>query len=328
MERKAKIGTTKNFAIGIDLGATTIKTGVVDKRGRMLDHFSLETKANKGPNVVLQQMVFAIRELFSRYDQENCWGIGIGSPGNVNIEEQVVRYPPNFTDWAGVAVGKAIRGVYDLPVFIENDANCAAIGESRWGGGSEFSDFLFVIWGTGIGGGIILNRKIHRGVFGGAGEIGHISIDYNGPDCNCGGRGCVESYIGQRYLSQRTKQILEHDPEHRSHSRLSRLVKGNLNNIDPFHISKAAEEGDKVAREIMIEAGKFLGYALASALNVLDLHTVVIGGGVSAAPQFVFDAVYETVHGRVLKTHQNNLKVLRAQLGNNAGVIGAASLVI
>jgi glucokinase len=212
-------------------------------------------------------------------------------------------------------------------VFIENDANVAAIAEATHGAGRDYKDFLFVIWGTGVGGGIILNHKIFRGPQGGAGEIGHITIDYNGPACNCGSRGCIESYIGQRYLSHRTAELLRNLSPGATPSRIVSLVEGNLSKIDPYIISKAAEDGDATARTVLEEAGELLGYALASALNVLDLRVVIVGGGISAAPQFVFKAIESALHSRVLRTHKSSVRVLKAALGNDAGIIGAANLL-
>jgi glucokinase len=214
-----------------------------------------------------------------------------------------------------------------VPVHIENDANCAALAEARFGAGKEFKDFLFVIWGTGVGGGIILNHRLFHGPGGGAGEIGHLSIDYEGAACNCGGTGCIESYIGQRYLSQRTKDILRTlDSDKREI--IVKLVKGDLDRIDPAIVSKAAELGDPTAISILKEAGTLLGAALASIMNVLDLEIAVIGGGISAAPGFVYEAILSSIRSRVLKPHQAGVKVIRAMLGNNAGIIGAASLVL
>jgi len=319
---------TKTYAVGVDLGATTIKAGIVDHKGKILEQIVSDTKASKGPKVVVQQVVFAIQELFAKHNPVECFGIGIGSPGIVSMEDGTVRHPPNFEDWEEVPLAKLIRKVFAHTVFVENDANCAAIAESRYGAGSDRKDFLFVIWGTGVGGGIILDRKIYRGPFGGAGEIGHVSIDYNGRKCNCGNLGCIEAYIGQRYLSQRTKEILQALPKDSPRSRIEQLVDGNLSRIEPALISQAAEEGDATAMEILEEAGELLGFALASVVNVLDIRTVVIGGGISAAPQFVFKAIEEGLRSRVLKPHQAGIRILRAKLGNAAGMIGAASLVM
>ncbi len=318
----------KNYVVGVDLGATTIKTGIVDNKGKILDQMVVDTKASKGPRAVLGQISFSLKEMFARRSMSGCLGVGIGAPGVVSIKDGTVLYPPNFADWEEVELAKTIRKAFPLPVFIENDANCAAIAEAHFGAGADYRDFLFVIWGTGVGGGIIIDKKIYRGPFGGAGEVGHVSIDYNGPQCNCGNRGCIESFIGQRYLSQRTRQILESEAKNGIVSKIERLVEGNLSRIEPSIISQAAEEGDRIAQEILTEAGELLGYALASAMNVLDLRVVIVGGGISAAPRFVFEAIERSIRSRILKPHRGGVRVRRAALGNGAGIIGAASLVI
>jgi glucokinase len=327
MVEKTTAMTRKKYAIGVDMGATTIKAGLVDKSGEIHAQATVDTKADRGPAAVVKQLTFAIRELLGRCKQTEVAGVGIGSPGVVNIEAGTVSHPPNFTDWGDIALPRLLRKNIPLPVYIENDANCAAIAEARYGAGIEYKDFLFVIWGTGVGGGVILNRKIYRGPYGGAGEIGHVSVDYNGRKCNCGNYGCVEAYIGQRYLSARTKEILEAADPDRAPSKIVTLVEGRLNKIEPAIISMAAEQGDPLATEILEEAGLLMGSALASILNVLDIRIVVIGGGISAAPQFVFNTIEQTLRRRVLKPHRDGVHVLRAKLGNPAGIVGAASLV-
>ncbi len=320
--------TKKTYAIGLDLGATTVKAGVVDRQGAILDEAVVETRAHRGPNVVIQQMGLALHDLFARRKQSECLGIGIGSPGIIRADEGIVLYPPNFKDWKEVELVKAIKKRFPIEVKVENDANCAALAEARFGVGVEHKDFLFVIWGTGVGGAIILNREIFRGPHGGAGEIGHVSVDYNGRVCNCGSKGCVEAYIGQRYLSQRTREILEAVLRDGLPSKINDLVDGDLRKIDPAIISQAAEEEDPTALEILEEAGSLLGYALASALNLLDLRVVVIGGGISAAPKFVYQSIEKTVKSRVLQPHKGGIRILRSKLGNPAGIVGAACLVI
>jgi glucokinase len=209
-------------------------------------------------------------------------------------------------------------------VKIENDANAAAIAESRFGAGKKFPNFLFVIWGTGVGGGIILDNKIYRGPTGGAGEIGHVSIDYNGPPCNCGSRGCVEAYVGQRYLSQRTAEKLKS----RRESKMMELVKGDTTKLEPEVIARAAHEGDSLAKEVLTEAGTLLGVAIADVMNVMDLRVSIIGGGISGAGDFVIQAIQDSVRERVLRPLQHDIRVLPAELGNNAGILGAAGLVL
>ena len=315
------------YVIGVDLGATTIKSGIVDEEGRILDQVVVDAMALSGPRAVIRQIVLSIRQLFERHGRAGCRGIGIGSPGVVASSDGAVLYPPNFADWKRVRVADAVRKTFRLPVAIENDANCAAIAEAHFGSGKRYSNFLFVIWGTGVGGGVIIDRKIYRGPYGGAGEIGHVAVDHNGPPCNCGSRGCIESYIGQRYLSDRTRRAVAEAAKRGERSAIGQLVKGNLAKIEPAVISNAALRGDRLAIGILTEAGTLLGCALASVVNVLEIRTVIIGGGISAVPDFVFEAIRETVRSRVLTPHRAGIRVLRAKLGNGAGIIGAASLI-
>lgn len=316
--------SNSNLVIGVDVGGTSIKAGVVSSSGTILYQNKFPTQADRGPAVVITQIQTAVREALSHTDGSPVQGLGIGTPGVVD-DEGVVKAPPNFVDWDEVPLKAELKRLFhDMPVGIENDANAAAIAEAKFGAGREFPNFLFVIWGTGVGGGIILNNKIFRGPTGGAGEIGHICIDHNGPPCNCGSRGCVEAYVGQRYLSIRTAERLKNKPE----SKIWKLVGGNAANIEPAFISQAAHDGDPEARAILVEAGELLGTALAGVMNVMDLRVSIIGGGLSAAGDFVIESVQDSVTRHVLKPLRKGIRVLPAQLGNNAGILGAAGLVL
>jgi len=310
--------------IGVDLGGTTIKAGVVSTDGTIRYSNKFPSCAGEGPAKVIQQIRTAVQDAIQHANGAYIEGIGIGSPGVVD-DDGVVKAPPNFVDWDEVPLkGELAKLFPTISIGVENDANAAAIAESRFGAGMQYPNFLFVIWGTGVGGGIILNHKIFRGPSGGAGEIGHVSIDYKGPQCNCGNIGCVEAYVGQRYLSQRTAQRLQAHPD----SKILQLVGGDFSRIEPVYISQAAHEGDKLAREILIEAGQLLGVALAGVMNIMDLRISIIGGGISAAGDFVMSAVQDSVVQHVLKPLRKDIRVLPAQLGNEAGLLGAAGLVM
>lgn len=315
--------TRDTLAIGVDLGATTVKTGLVSSSGSILYQNKFPAGAFEGPAATIRQISTSVREAMGQAGGREIVGIGIGAPGVID-RRGVVHAPPNFTGWEAVPLADEVGKVFGLPVSIENDANAAAIAESRFGAGKEYPDFLFVIWGTGVGGGVILDRKIYRGPTGAAGEIGHISVDHAGPLCNCGCRGCVEAYVGQRYLSQRTAERLARHPD----SKILALVGGDLEKLEPLYISQAAEQGDAVAREILQEAGTLLGVALGAVMNVLDLRISIIGGGVSAAGAFVMQAIEDSVKAHVLRPLRPDIRVLPASLGNNAGILGAAGLVL
>jgi glucokinase len=268
--------------------------------------------------------VLAVKDAIGKAGNAHVRGIGIGSPGVVD-DDGVVKAPPNFVNWDEVPLKSDLAKLFPgLAIGVENDANAAAIAESKFGAGVQFPNFLFVIWGTGVGGGIILNHKIYRGPTGGAGEIGHVSIDYKGPRCNCGNVGCVEAYVGQRYLSQRTAERLKNHPE----SKILKLVGGDISKIEPVYISQAAHDKDPLAREVLLEAGDLLGVALAGVMNIMDLRISIIGGGISAAGDFVMNAVQESIVRHVLKPLRKDIRVLPALLGNNAGILGAAGLVM
>ena len=313
----------RELVIGVDLGATTVKTGLVRHDGQILYQNKFPTRAGEGPEAVVRQIVASVEEARPKAGEDPILGLGIGSPGVVD-DHGVVKAPPNMKDWDEVPLAAILGDVLGLPVAVENDANCAAIAESRFGAGREHPNFLFVIWGTGVGGGIILDRKIFRGPTGGAGEIGHIVIDYNGLPCNCGSRGCVEAYIGQRYLSRRTAERLGEFPS----SRILHHAANDPTKIEPLHLSLAAQEGDPLAQEILHEAGKLLGVAIGSVMNTMDLRVSIIGGGVSAVGDAVFEAMEQSVRDHVLKPLRSDIRVIRAQLGNDAGILGAAGLMM
>jgi glucokinase len=312
------------LAIGVDLGATTVKTGIVSRDGKLLYHSKMPSHAEQGPEAVVRQIHASVREALTHTGGQSVAGIGIGSPGVVN-DQGVVQAPPNFVRWDSVPLRSEIQKLFNgISIQVENDANTAGIAEAQFGAGRNFPNFLFVIWGTGVGGGIILNRQIYRGPTGGAGEIGHICIDHNGPACNCGSRGCVEAYVGQRYLSKRTEEKLKSRPQ----SKILKLVGGDVSKIEPYFIAQAAHEGDALAQEILVEAGTLLGVALAGVMNTLDFRVSIIGGGISAAGDVVMPAILESVKAHVLKPLKPGIRVIPAQLGNDAGILGAAGLVL
>jgi len=319
------MSTTDNaFAIGVDLGGTTVKSGLVSPTGEIKYHNKFDSKSEQGPDTTIEQIALSIQDVLDHGNGGAVIGIGIGAPGVVD-NNGYVKAPPNLARWDAIPLARKLQKQFGgVSINVENDANCAAIAESKFGAGKEYSDFLFIIWGTGIGGGIILNRKLYRGPSGGAGEVGHISIDYDGPLCGCGARGCVEAYIGQKYLSQRTVEKVKAQPS----SLILKLVGGDYGKIEPVYISKAAEAGDELARSILTEAGTLLGVAIGAVMNTMDLRVSVLGGGVSAAGDLVTNAVQDSVRAHVLKPLRDDIRVIQSRLGNNAGILGAAGLVL
>jgi glucokinase len=313
---------SEKYAVGVDLGGTNIKVGIVSHEGRIIKKTSIPTLAEKGPDKIISQMKKGIKEVLS-HDKLKIQGIGIGSPGIVSTKKGIVENPPNLPGWGRVNLGKIIEKEFDITAIVENDANAAAIGEMMFGAGKNIDSFVMVTLGTGVGGGIIHKKKLLRGEIGSAGEIGHLSIDYNGPKCNCGSFGCVESYVGNNYLVKRIQSELK---EHND-SKILALINGDPDLLTPLIIQKAMLEGDEYAESIVKDLGRYLGYALASTANVIDIGTFIIGGGVAGFGHTLFNSVNETIKSRVLKSLIKRIKVIPAKLKNEAGIKGASALV-
>jgi glucokinase len=312
----------KKYIIGIDVGGTSIKFGLV-KANRIYREFSLPTFAFENPEKVLSQVELGLNQLLDQLSSKEVLGIGIGFPGKVDAERGIVTSAPNFNNWKNVQVRKKLSK-FGFPVFIDNDANCAALGELYFGRGRKLKNFVMVTLGTGVGGGLIFNGQLFRGESGGAGEIGHITIDYSGPYCKCGKRGCVEAYAGNNYIKQRTIQKLHEYPD----SLILELVDHNLESIDPKVINDAAKKGDELAIKILKETGYYIGIGLANIANTLDIKNFIIGGGVSNAGPVLIKAIENSIKDHGIKDIVKDVKVLTAQLKNKAGILGSASLVL
>jgi glucokinase len=314
------------YAIGIDLGGTSVKAGIVTTDGKIVHQISMPTEADKGPDIVAVQIVKVIKEVTIAEYENRIIGVGVATPGIVSIDGNTVEAPPNFKGWDSFPLRDSIAGAIEktLPLRIENDANAAALAEAKFGAGRGKKNFLFVIWGTGVGGGIIIDGAIYHGPHGGAGEFGHGSIDYEGPECNCGNIGCIESYVGQKYLSARAVSYLEN----RRESQVWKLVDNDPSKIEPILLYDAAMNGDSAATEIMTEAGELLGVAISSFMNIMNFDLAIVGGGISAAGDLVFEPMNQRVKKCVMAPLRPIAKVVPAQLGNQAGILGAAGLVL
>jgi glucokinase len=274
---------------------------------------------------VAKAIVEHVHEIRAAFPEIDCLGVGV--PGAMNRDRSLVRYPPNLLGWKEEPLKAYLLEL--LPDFkrieVDNDAKVAALAEAKLGAGRGLSHFLLVTLGTGIGGAVYATEGafegIYRGASGGAGEFGHTSIDLNGPPCNCGSRGCIEAYLGQHYLSERTRDKLVHDPSIQS------TLRNEMGELTPKIIADAMNSGDAFARSVFEEAGMLLGVALANVANLLDMHVFIIGGGVAEAGDVLFDAGLDTLRVRVLANLRPVVEIRKAHFGNRAGMIGAAMLV-
>ncbi|MCX5641726.1 MAG: ROK family protein [Candidatus Omnitrophica bacterium] len=309
-------------AVGIDLGGTFIKFGLVGRDGSILKQGQKESGGAKGRGEVLLRIETAIKEALSGAKLSEIKGIGIGTPGLVN-SAGVVFLAPNLPNWNKIPLAEIFRKKFGLPVKVENDVNAITWGEYLFGSGKGFRTIICITLGTGLGGGVVVDGKLLRGGTYSAVELGHITINTNGPRCGCGNKGCVESYVGSARIVSKAKKYLKKNQA----SIIPGLVNGNLTKITPKVISEACRKGDRLAAEIWKEVGADVGVMLADMVNVFNPEAIIIGGGVAQAGKPLFNAIQEEIEKRTFPLLHKKIKLLPASLGPESGIKAAAALV-
>ncbi|AYB40014.1 ROK family glucokinase [Brevibacillus laterosporus] len=314
---------TKRMIVGVDIGGTTIKIALLDPNGKIITKTQIPTPVPEGEDAIIQQMTSTIDQLMAEqgFTKEEAYGIGIGVPGPVDTDTGFVYEAVNLglKDTALKAKTEALTG---LPTYVENDANAAALGEMWCGAGQGTDNLVAITLGTGIGGGIIIDGKIVHGVKGVGGEIGHVTVNPDGPLCNCGKKGCMERYGSATAIILGIEKAAK---EGRSTYLAKQLTeKGSLTAKDAFD---AAAEGDIAAQEVIDQAAFYTGFGLSHIANLLNPAKIVIGGGVSAAGDVLFRLIRKSFDSYTWKIAADSCEILPATLGNDAGVIGASWLV-
>jgi glucokinase len=307
--------------IGIDIGGTKILTALVDERGRIITRERIATTQN-GPSADVAAMARSVDAVLkgAGLRREDIAAIGAGAPGPLDPDRGIVYEPPNLAGWIEVPLASLLQQATSLPTYVENDANAAAVGEAWVGAGVGVKDLIFIIMGTGIGGGIILGGQLHQGVTGTAGEIGHITIDMDGPLCGCGRYGHLEALASGKAIARMAMEAL------RAGERSTLATMGTPEQISAKDVARAAENGDALARDIYRRAGEAMGIAIASVVNLLNPEMVIIGGGVARAGDLVFDPIRRTVKTQAFARPAAAVRIVPSALGDDAGVIGAAAV--
>lgn len=300
-------------AIGIDFGGTTIKSGVVQD-GHILAHGEVIDTQHyttcEGLIDAMVEMVGGLRKSFP-----GVVGIGVGLPGLIDSQNGVVHELTNVTGWIDVPLRALLREKTGLPVTIENDANAMAYGEFKHGNARDARHVVCITLGTGVGGALILDGKLYRGAQLGAGEIGHLSIDYRGKPGPYGNYGGLEEYVGNQQIAERAAERYRAVGIQRSPVECS-----------PMALAQNAAAGDEVARLLWNDVGDEIGAALANVVWVLNPDAIIIGGGVAKAGSFIFDPIRRSLEARTAEVFHRNLRILPAVLSNDAGIIGCAVL--
>ena len=297
--------------IGVDLGGTNVRTALVSQNGEVSDKVKEPTRALEGHAKVVQKLIENIKAQLDRALRKGTTitAVGVGAPGVIHADTGVVVKSPNFPDWNNLPLKKELEAALALPVFIENDANAAALGEQWRGAGRGITSMIFLTLGTGVGGGIVLDGRIWPGADGMAGEIGHMTIIPEGRRCGCGNTGCLEMYASSRGIvmtyqerSTRSKALTSED------------------------IYQAARDGDVLAGDVMKGMGHFLGIGIANLINIFNPEMIVIGGGVKDAWPLFIEAAREEIKKRAFEYPAARTQIVPSVLGDDAGMIGAAAL--
>jgi len=308
--------------LAIDLGGTKIAAALIAPDNRVMDKAHSPTLVSEGPQPVIDRIFSMIDRLLSQgnTDPAQLYGIAIAAAGAIDTNKGLVTSSPNLPGWTDVPLRDMVRKRYGADTCLINDANAAALAEHRLGAGRGTANLIYLTVSTGIGGGIIVNGELYSGISGCAGELGHMTIDANGPECSCGNNGCLEVLASGTAVAGEAKRRIEQG----ENSRLTDIVSGNLEAITAEKIATAAREGDQLAREVISRAATYLGVGMVNLVNIFNPEMIIVGGGLSKMGELLLAPAREVVKQRAFQLCAGAVRIVTAELGDEAGVLGAA----
>lgn len=314
----------KQYRIGVDLGGTNIKVGIVDEKNRIIGKKSAKTLADRPWQAVAKDIAQLVTDLLADLgiDLSECEKMGIGSPGMIDHANGVVVFAGNF-NWDDVPLVAELRRYIDLPITLANDANCAALGETVAGAGKGARHVVLITLGTGVGGGVVVDGVLQHGGAAGGMELGHTLLMMDGEECTCGRRGCFEAYASASALARQARRAAKND----SKTMMRELCRGDLNSMNGAIPFKASQKGDKTAQRVVDDYIRYLGEGIINCINVWRPDKVLLGGGISNEGAPLIDPLNEYVRPRCFAGERGFVPHVEvAALKNDAGIIGAAAL--
>lgn len=307
----------QGLTVGVDVGGTLVKLGILKGR-RILAERKLPTRPiSKSPRHLEEGVVQAVKDLL-RQSGQGVSAVGVGIPGLVQYPSGVVDSCANLPGWKKIPLRAHLARRLQLPVQVDNDANLMCLAEWVYGAGRGVKNLICLTLGTGVGGGLILDGKLYRGFRGAAGEIGHLPLAMTGPACSCGGKACLERFVGNRDILR----WVRNQSRKGARSRILKWVDGDLSRLTPPLIDQACRMGDPLAREAWARVGTHVGLALAGVVNLLNPERIVVGGGVAQAGDWIFKSMRQTLEERAMRG-LGKIPIVPATLGPSAGLIGA-----
>jgi len=312
------------YYVGIDFGGTGIKVGIIDENGKIVIKDSFVTDPNKNGDEIVKHIAECTQKVMddSKLPQDDILGIGVGCPGLLNPETGQLKIVVNIPNLNGVYIAKGLTDILGKPAFLDNDVNTMSLGEFYYGAGKGLKHVIALTLGTGVGGGIILNGELYRGASFTAGELGHVSISRDGKYCPCGNNGCLERYVGrdgiiERFMVSKNKGV---------ETSIDKYLEDG--EVTPKAIAMAAGDGDALSIRVLEETGKILGSVLATLVNALNPQAIIIGGGVSNAGELILGPARTEMLKLAYTIPADDVVLVKAKLGNDAGLVGSASLAV
>jgi glucokinase len=305
----------------VDLGGTNLRTAILSPDGNILDRHKEATDAADGWEKVVARLIENIKRQRKSAIQQgfDVAAVGVGAPGVIQADKGIVVKSPNFPDWNNLPLKDELEKTLGIPVFLENDANAAALGEQWRGAGRGIRSMILLTLGTGVGGGIILDNKIWHGADGMAGEIGHMTLIPDGRPCTCGNIGCLEMYSSARGIVQSFREAL---------GKTTGGIPDQLRQISSEQVYEAAGAGNEIALQVMKDMGRMLGIGIASLINIFNPERIVVGGGVKDAWPLFIGATREEIMKRAFAVPAKRTEIVPSQLGDDAGMVGAAAVAL
>ncbi|MBS1251424.1 MAG: Glucokinase [Anaerolineales bacterium] len=313
----------KDRIVGVDLGGTQIRAVLTDKSGNKIRRAQQLTHAKEGPEAVIERIIEIIEEVLPDAGTDRVMGIGIGTPGPVDPTTGTLYDPPNLPGWKAISLADRIEAAFDRPAFVGNDANVAALGEFRFGAGADVDDLVYITVSTGIGGGIVSGSQLITGARGFAGEIGHQTLDPDGPMCGCGQPGHLEAFASGPSIARDARQTLRTGT-----GSMMMDMAGAIEGVTAKIVAQAATQGDELALKILRRAAFYIGVGLTNVIHIVEPERIAIGGGVSQAGALLFEPIRETVNDRLMSNVYEGVEIVPATLGDDVGLLGAVALVL
>jgi glucokinase len=312
--------TSPKMTIGVDIGGTNIRAALVGEDGVLGARIKFRTESEHGPDELIARLAEHLRGLIAQAPGE-VQGVGVGCPGPLSSTTGIVYEAPNLTGWVNIPLGDRLSEALGLPIRVHNDANAATWGEFWLGAGRDAGTIVMYTLGTGVGGGLVIGGRLWTGPDDTAGELGHICIIPDGEQCGCGAQGCLEAYASATAVARRAREALEGGRE----SSLSRYPTEELT---AHKVDHEADAGDALSIEILEQTAEYLGLAAAAMVNALNPDLVIYGGGMTAAKPWLFPVIERVIAERCFDAPANRVRVVAAELGDDAGIIGTAGLAM